>query len=236
MEINNQIRLFDNELRQLRRDFHQYPELGCEKYRTADKISDSLSACGTKVQRITETGIVGLIYGKEKGLTLMLRTDMDALPVEEMTSLPYKSKNPGKMHACGHDGHMAMLLVAAKILSRIIGRFKGNIKLVFQPNEENMFAKNLVDKGVLDNPKVDAAFGLHLMTTVETSKIGIESGPVMAGMHTFRLTIIGQGGHTGFPQDSVDPIIVAANIIQTINLVYYLKIKSMNGHGDVCLN
>ena len=228
MEIKNQIRSLAEELKTLRRDFRQYPELGCQEHRTAEMISKYLAACEIDVRRITETGIMGLIYGNEKGRTLMLRADMDALPVEEMTSLPYQSKNPGKMHACGHDGHMAMLLVAAKILSRNRDRCKGNIKLVFQPNEENMFADTLVDKGVLDNPKVDAAFGIHLITAIETGKIGIQSGPVMAGMHTFKLTIIGRGGHTGMPQDSIDPIIAAANIVQTVQMVQTREIDVLN--------
>lgn len=161
MDIKNQIRSLSEELITLRREFHQYPELGREEHRTAEMISKYLADCDIAVSRITETGIVGLIRGSEKGRTLMLRADMDALAVEEMTSLPFKSKIPGKMHACGHDGHMAMLLVAAKILSSNRDRLKGNIKLVFQPNEENMFADTLVNNGVLDNPKVDAALGIH---------------------------------------------------------------------------
>lgn len=219
MKIKALIQSLADELRQIRRDFHQYPELGCEEYQTAEKIATYLNNAGIDVERITETGIVGLIQGEKTGRTLMLRADMDALPVEEMTSLPYKSKNPGKMHACGHDGHCAMLLVAAKILSQVRNRIQGNIKLVFQPNEENMFAKHLIDKGVLDNPKVDAAFGIHLMTALQTGQIGIQSGPVMAGMHVFKLTVIGRGGHTGFPQDSIDPIITAAAIIQAVQSI-----------------
>jgi amidohydrolase len=228
MDIKSKIYSLCEELIQLRRDFHQYPELGCEEYRTAERISDYLSDCSIEAQRITETGIVGMIQGEKKGPTIMLRADMDALPLNEMTSLPYKSKNPGIMHACGHDGHMAMLLIAAKILSRNKNRIKGNIKLVFQPNEENMFADKLVEQGVLDNPKVDAAFGIHLITSIETGKIGIESGPVMAGMHTFELTIIGQGGHTGVPQGSIDPIIAAANIVQTVQIIQTREIGVLN--------
>jgi amidohydrolase len=224
-QIKKRIQSLEDELRQVRRDFHQNPELGCEEHRTAERISQYLADSEIEVNRITETGIVGLIQGKETGRTLMLRADIDALPVEEMTSLPYKSKNPGKMHACGHDGHSAMLLVAGKILSEIRDRIRGNIKLVFQPNEENMFAKHLIDKGVMDNPKVDAAFGIHLMTSLESGQIGIQSGPVMAGMHVFKMTIIGRGGHTGFPQDSIDPIITAAAIIQ---LVQSIQTRELN--------
>ena len=225
MQIKKHIDALHEELKQIRRDFHQYPELGCEEFRTAEKISDYLKNSGIEVSRITETGIVGLIQGKDAGRTLMLRADIDALPVEEMTSLPYKSKQPGKMHACGHDGHSAMLLVAGKILSKVADQFRGNIKLVFQPNEENMFAKHLIDKGIMDEPSVDAAFGIHLMTALETGQIGIKAGPVMAGMHVFKLTILGRGGHTGFPQDSIDPIITAAAIIQSVQSIQTREIN-----------
>ena len=225
MQIKAHIQSLHDELRQIRREIHQYPELGCEEYQTAEKIAAYLNKAGIDAKRITETGIVGLIQGEKTGRTVMLRADMDALPLEEMTSLPYKSKNPGKMHACGHDGHCAMLLVAGKILSQMRDRIQGSIKLVFQPNEENMFAEHLIDKGVLDNPKVDAAFGIHLMTALQTGQIGIQSGPVMAGMHVFKLTVRGRGGHTGFPQDSIDPIITAAAIIQAVQSIQTREIN-----------
>ncbi len=169
MDIKNQVRSLADELKALRRDFHQYPELGCEEYRTADQISIYLADCGIESRRLTPTDVIGLIEGKEKGPTIMLRADMDALPLNETTSHPYKSKHPGKMHACGHDGHLAMLLVATKILARGKNQLKGNIKLVFQPNEEDMYAKYLIDLGVLENPKVDAALGIHLMTALNCS-------------------------------------------------------------------
>ena len=225
MRINEQIQLLENELKDLRRDFHQNPELGLEEIRTAEKISEYLKNSGIEVQQLTETCMVGLIQGEKPGRTLMLRADIDALPVEEMTSLPYRSKVQGKMHACGHDGHSAMLLVAGKILSKMRDRFQGNIKLLFQPNEENMYAKHLIDKGVLNNPRVDAAVGIHLMTALRTGQIGIQSGPVMAGMHVFKLTIRGRGGHTGFPQDSIDPIITAADVIQSAQSIQTREIN-----------
>ena len=225
MRIKEQIQLLENELKDLRRDFHQNPELGLEEIRTAEKISEYLKNSGIEVQQLTETCMVGLIQGKKPGRTLMLRADIDALPVEEMTFLPYRSKVQGKMHACGHDGHSAMLLVAGKILSKMRNRFQGNIKLLFQPNEENMYAKHLIEKGVLDNPRVDAAVGIHLMTALRTGQIGIQSGPVMAGMHVFKLTIRGRGGHTGFPQDSIDPIITAADVIQSAQSIQTREIN-----------
>ena len=219
MDVKKEVMELNDELIELRRDFHQHPELGLEEFRTAEKVEEYLKDVGLEVSRIAETGVVGLLNGSQPGKTLMLRADMDALPVEENTSVPYKSVNKGKMHACGHDGHTAMLLIAAKILSRYRDEIKGTIKFLFQPNEENMCAGLLVEKGVLDDPKVDAAFGIHLMSPLETGKIGIASGAVMAGMHVFKLIITGKGGHTGFPQESIDPIITASNIIQTTQIV-----------------
>ena len=226
MGIKAAVDKLNEELIELRRDFHRHPELGLEEYRTADRIESYLKPLGLAVSRIGETGIVGLLQGNQPGRTLMLRADIDALPVKEMTDLPYKSVNEGLMHACGHDGHTAMLLVAARILCELKDRIKGNIKFLFQPNEENMHAGLLVEKGVLENPVVDAAFGIHLMTSMETGKIGVASGAVMAGMHTFKLAIKGKGGHTGFPQESIDPIIAAANLVQTTQIIQSREIDA----------
>ena len=173
MDIKAAVDKLEQELIELRRDFHRHPELGLEEHRTADKIESYLKPLGLEISRIGETGVVGLLKGDQPGRTLMLRADIDALPVQEMTSVPYKSVHEGMMHACGHDGHMAMLLLAARILCDHKKRIKGNIKFLFQPNEENMHAGFLIQKGVLENPTVDAAFGIHLMTPLETGKIGV---------------------------------------------------------------
>lgn len=226
MGIKAQVDKFKNELIELRRDFHQHPELGLAEHRTADKIESYLKPLGLEISRIGETGVVGLLKGDQPGSTLMLRADIDALPVQEKTCVPYKSVHEGLMHACGHDGHMAMLLVAARILCEHKDKIKGNIKFLFQPNEENMHAGLLVEQGVLENPTVDGAFGIHLMTPLETGKIGVASGAVMAGMHTFKLVIKGQGGHTGFPQESIDPIIAAANLVQTTQIIQSREIDA----------
>jgi amidohydrolase len=226
MDIKADVDKLKNELIELRRDFHRHPELGLEEHRTADKIESYLKPLGCGLSRIGKTGVVGLLKGSQPGRTLMLRADMDALPVQEMTAVSYKSVHEGKMHACGHDGHMAMLLVAAKILCEHRDRLKGNIKFLFQPNEENMHAGLLIEKGVLENPTVDAAFGTHLMTPLETGKIGVASGAVMAGMHTFKLVIKGKGGHTGFPQESIDPIITATNVVQTTQIIQSREIDA----------
>lgn len=226
MGIKAEVDKLKKELIELRRDFHQHPELGLEEHWTADKIESYLKPLGLEISRIGATGVVGLLKGDQPGRTLMLRADIDALPVQEMTSVPYKSAYDGKMHACGHDGHMAMLLVAARILCEHKDGIKGNIKFLFQPNEENMHAGLLVEKGVLAKPTVDAAFGIHLMTPLETGKIGVASGAVMAGMHTFKLVIKGKGGHTGFPQESIDPIIAAANLVQTTQIIQSREIDA----------
>lgn len=219
MKVKQLVHKLNGELIELRRDFHRHPELGLEEFRTSQKVADYLEEIGLEVNRITETGVVGLIRGNQPGRTLMLRADMDALPLHEENELPYRSIHDGKMHACGHDGHTAMLLIAAKLLSRHKDKISGNIKFLFQPDEENMYADVLVEKGVLENPRVDAAMGIHLMSSIPTGKIGIKSGPVMAGMHVFKLTVRGKGGHTGFPQGSVDPILTATSIIQATQAI-----------------
>ncbi|MDD2587123.1 MAG: amidohydrolase, partial [Syntrophomonadaceae bacterium] len=175
--------------------------------------------CGMEVKRVAKTGVVGLLRGKETGKTILLRADMDALPVEELNDVPYKSKNQGKMHACGHDGHMAMLLGAAKVLSTHKNQFKGNVKFVFQPNEEVTGAMDMIDAGVLADPKVDAAFGIHLWSPLKSGQIGLANGPVMAANEEFEITILGKPGHTSAPQEGVDPIIIASTIIQTLQSI-----------------
>ena len=219
MEIIQEISELNDELVALRRDFHQHPELGLEEIRTAEKITAYLKAIGLEVDRFSDTAVVALLKGDQPGPTLMMRADMDALPIQEASDVPYKSVNDGTMHACGHDGHMAMLLVTAKILAKHKNAIRGTIKFLFQPNEENLYADVLVEKGVLKNPDVDAAIGVHLLSNLPTGTIGISSGAVMAGMHVFRLTVTGKGGHTGFPQDSIDPVLTSASIIQAVQAV-----------------
>ncbi len=221
MEIKKQVDSLRTELIELRRDFHKYPELGFEERRTSEVISDYLQSIGLEVkQGIAKTGVIGLLEGKKAGRTLLLRADMDALPIQEENKVPYKSVNEGKMHACGHDGHSAMLLVAAKVLSQHKDEISGNIKFVFQPAEEiGGGAKLMIEEGVLEDPHVDAAMGLHLNTPLESGKLATSAGPSMAACVNFKLTIEGKGGHTGYPQSAVDPIIAAANVITTTQII-----------------
>ena len=228
-KIKKRIKELENELINLRRDFHKFPELGFRECRTSEKIVNYLKSLNLKIELISKTGVVGLLNDKSNEPTLLLRADIDALPLEEKNKISYKSNNNGIMHACGHDGHIAMLLIAAKILSENRNRLKGNIKLLFQPDEEGATgAKKMIKEGVLDNPKVNAAIGLHLWTPLESGKIGIKAGVQMAALSSFKILIKGKGGHTGFPQNTVDPIITAADIIRNIQLLQTRKINPMN--------
>lgn len=227
MEISKQIAAYKDEVVELRRDFHQHPELGLEEFRTSEKVSEYLKQLGLEVKHANKTGVVSLLRGKEPGRTLLLRADMDALPIQEENDVPYKSIYNGKMHACGHDAHMAMLMVAAKILSNVKHRLRGNIKFVFEPNEENVGALAMIEEGVLEDPKVDACMGMHVWSPLETGKISITPGPVMAGMEHFQILIKGKAGHTATPQSAVDPIITAASVIQGVQIIQTREIDAL---------
>lgn len=217
MNIKQEIEMLKDELIELRRDFHQNPELGFQEYRTSEIVANYLENCGLEVQRnVAKTGVVALLKGSQPGPTILLRSDMDALPVTEENDLPFKSINEGKMHACGHDGHMSMLLVAAKILSKHKDELKGNVKFVFQPNEEDAGAEIMIGEGILENPKVDAALGIHLWSPIETGKIGVVAGPIMASSYYFKLVINGKGGHGGAPHTAIDPISCGMSIMQMV--------------------
>lgn len=228
MDIKKQVEELNNELISLRRDFHQYPELGFEEFRTGKIVADYLEKCGIEVQRnVAKTGVVGLLKGETSGKTLILRTDMDALPLEEETGLSFKSKNKGVMHACGHDGHLAMMLIAAKILSKRRKEIKGNIKFVFQPNEEDAGAEIMINEGIMENPKVDAALGIHLWSPIEAGKIGITPGPLMASSYYFKLTVLGKGGHGGAPHTAINPILAGIDMMKSLQEMVINEIDAL---------
>ncbi|MFZ7126547.1 MAG: M20 metallopeptidase family protein [Desulfobacterales bacterium] len=227
MQISDQIHQYRDELIALRRDFHRHPELGFEEFRTAGVIESYLTDLGLAPRRITGTGVVATLTGSRSGPVLMLRADMDALPIVEENEVDYKSQNPGVMHACGHDAHMAMLLVAAKVLSRNRHAVQGTIKFVFQPNEEIAGALRMIEEGVMEDPKVDAAMAIHVWTPVPSGKIGITPGAVMGGLDVFKMSVFGKGGHTGVPEDAIDPVIAAANLIQTVQMIQTREISNL---------
>ena len=194
-----------------RRDFHMYPELKYEEKRTSKIVAEELEKMGYKVERMAITGVVGTIEG-DGDHTVALRADMDALPVQEENEVPYRSRIPGKMHACGHDAHVAMLLGAAKILSELRDELRGRIKLIFQPAEEGgLGAKKMVEAGAVDD--VDAIFGIHVWSGTKSGDIGIKEGPLLASSDAFRVKIRGKGGHGAAPHLSIDPITLAADLV-----------------------
>lgn len=228
LEIFKRINELEDELIALRRDFHRYPELGFKEFRTSKKIIKYLIDLGLEVTILAKTGVVGLLKGSNNGPTLLLRSDMDALPINEENNVPYKSDNPGVMHACGHDGHMAMLLIAAKVLAERRREIKGNIKFIFEPSEETgKGAKQMIREGVLENPKVDACIGLHLWSSIKSGEIGIKAGLATATLNVFRILVKGKGGHTGSPETTIDPIITAANIINSVQLIQTREINPL---------
>lgn len=217
-----------------RRDFHQFPEIGFEERRTAGIIAGRLRELGLDDVKtgVAHTGVVGLLRGRgtpaesgaeaaeRSGRTVALRADMDALPIEEATGAPYASKQPRRMHACGHDAHAAMLLGAAEVLAGLRDWLPGNVKFIFQPAEEGPGgAEVMIREGVLRDPPVDAIAMIHVYPNIPTGEAGIRSGPACAAVDTFYLKIIGQGGHGASPHLAVDSIAVAAQVISTLQTI-----------------
>jgi amidohydrolase len=215
------------ELIQMRRDFHEHPELGFEEVRSAGIIEKYLQQLGLTTKRIAKTGVVAMIEGDPKGPVIMLRADMDALPVQEENNMEFGSKNPGVMHACGHDAHMSMLLGAAKILTEHKEALKGSVKLVFQPDEENAGALPMIREGVLENPKVNSALGIHIWTPLPSGTIGVSPGGIMSGLDVFQIKVKGYGGHSGYPETAIDPIIAASDIVVSAQRIQTREISSM---------
>lgn len=208
----------------IRRTIHQNPELGTQEYMTSKLIQDELNKLGIENKVMYGTGVVGLIKGSKPGKTVLLRADMDALPVQEMADVEYKSKVDGLMHACGHDGHVAGLLGAAMILNELKDELHGNVKLMFQPDEEkNGGAKQMIEEGVLANPKVDAAFGVHLWGTVKKGEVNYRFGPMMAAPDMFKMTIKGRGAHAAMPHLGIDPVVIACDVVSQMQAIVSRK-------------
>ncbi len=207
--------------RSWRRDFHRHPELGFQEVRTAGIVARELNRLGLEVATgIAKTGVVALLEGKSPGPVVLLRFDMDALPIQEETGAEYASQTPGVMHACGHDGHTAIGLTVARILKSHQHELAGVVKLVFQPAEEGMGgAERMVAAGVLDNPRPDLSLALHLWNHMPLGWLGISNGPVLAAAEMFRLRIVGRGGHGALPHQAVDPVLASAQVVTALQSI-----------------
>ncbi|MGB9779844.1 M20 metallopeptidase family protein [Caldanaerobacter sp.] len=217
MEILEEIEKIEKEAIDLRRKIHMHPELGFEEIKTSEMVYNYLKELGIEVKRIAKTGVVGLLRGDGKK-TIAIRADMDALPIQEENEVEYASKIPGKMHACGHDVHTAILMATAKVLSRV--NLKGNVKFIFQPAEETTGgALPMIEEGVLEDPKVDAIIGLHVDPDVEVGQIGITYGKAYAASDMFDIVVKGKSSHGAQPHKGVDALVISANIINAIQTI-----------------
>jgi amidohydrolase len=227
-KINQKAESIESKVIALRRDFHQNPELGNREFKTAEKIASYLRSLGIEVQTgVAKTGVVGILQGGKPGPVVALRADMDALPVTERVDIPFASKvigeyngqSVGVMHACGHDSHMAILLGTAEVLASIKNELKGTVKFIFQPAEEGApegeegGAALMVKEGVLENPKVDVIFGLHISAQAEVGTINYRPKGAMAASDWFKIKIKGKQAHGASPWQGVDPIVTASQII-----------------------
>jgi amidohydrolase len=210
----------------LRRDFHIHPELGFHEVRTGGIVAKELEALGLEVTKgIGKTGVVGLLEGSKPGPTILLRFDMDALPILEDTGAEYASQNDGVMHACGHDGHTAMGLTVAKILQNHREEVAGTIKFCFQPSEEGFNGEEIggnqmmIRDGVLEGPKVEKTLSMHLWNDKPVGWVGVSKGPVMAGAELFSIILTGKGGHGASPHLTIDPIVAGAQIVTSLQTI-----------------
>jgi amidohydrolase len=206
----------------IRRYLHRIPEPGFKEIKTSEYILSKLEEYGVNnVKRMAVTGVVANITPGIVKKTIMLRADMDGLPVREENDIDYRSKNEGWMHACGHDGHMAIMLGVINVLSRNVKRLKGNIKFVFQPSEENPpgGAIKMIQEGVLKNPGVNAAIGLHIWNNLPCGIVGIRKGPLMASVDQFKIKILGKAAHGAMPHLGVDPVVVASQVINALQII-----------------
>ena len=213
--------LYD-ELVAIRRDLHMHPELGFQEVRTARIVATKLNELGYEVLTgVGKTGVVGLLAGGQPGeRTVLLRFDMDALPIQEANDVPYRSQTPGVMHACGHDGHVAVGIGVATLLARQRDRLPGTVKLMFQPAEEGLGGANaMIQDGVLSNPSVDIALGLHVSSNFPTGTAVVRSGAMMAAADKLHILVRGRGGHAAHPEQTTDAVLVAAQSVVALQTI-----------------
>ena len=218
--IDDAMQLKDYTIQQ-RRDFHRHPELGFQEVRTAGIIAKTLEELGLEVTTgVGTTGVVGMLKGQAESPVILVRFDMDALPIQEENAVDYASEEPGKMHACGHDSHMAVGLTVAKLLTARKESIPGTVKFVFQPAEEgDGGAERMVAEGVLENPRPDYALAMHVWNEKPVGWFGLADGPVMAGSEIFKITVTGKGGHGAAPHRTADPIAASAQMISALQTV-----------------
>ncbi|MEN9213604.1 MAG: amidohydrolase [Gloeomargarita sp. DG02_4_bins_56] len=227
--IRPEIRALQPQLIQWRRAFHQRPELGFQEVATAARVMHLLRQWGYEPETgIAKTGVVAVIRGQKPGPVLALRADMDALPIQELNTVPYRSQVDGVMHACGHDGHTAILLGVAHYLAHQRDNLRGTVKLIFQPAEEGPGgAKPMIEAGVLQHPQVEAIFGLHLWNDLPAGAVGVRAGPLMAASDFFSCRIQGRGGHGAKPQQTIDALVVAAQVVVALQTVVARQISPL---------
>ena len=210
-----------DELIERRRDFHRHPELAFEEHRTAGIVAEELNELGLEVQTgVGRTGVIGILEGDSSGPTVLYRADMDALPIQEENSAEYASQEAGKMHACGHDGHTAIALGIAKLLSGHRDALSGRVKFVFQPAEEvGGGASSMIADGALEDPAPDYCLGIHLWNDLEVGAVSAVAGPTMSGAGVFEITVTGKGGHGAMPHQTADPIVCSAQLILALQTI-----------------
>jgi hippurate hydrolase len=226
MSVQEDIRINPAKMKAMRQKFHQHPEIGLEETWTSEFIADHLHALGYQVHRgLAKTGVVGTLKNGQSKRAVGIRSDMDGLPISEQTGLPYASRNPGKMHACGHDGHMAILLGAAKAIAER-RRFDGSVHLIFQPAEENNGGgKMMVEEGLFKLFPCDAVFAMHNMNSLPLGRIAFREGPIMAAVDEALITVHGRGGHGASPEDTADPIVAGASIVMALQTIVSRNIQ-----------
>ncbi len=218
-----------------RRDLHRHPELSFQEVRTSGIVAQRLLELGYEVRTgVAQTGVVALLHGGRPGPTVMLRADMDALPIQEISEASYASLHPGVMHACGHDGHVAMGLGAATLLARHAAELAGNILFVFQPAEErDGGAAAVVASGALYDPQPDVVFGLHLWNALPAGRIIVQAGPLMAAADVLRIVVRGRGGHGGLPHETIDAIAVTGQVLTALQTIVS---RNVNPHDTAVLS
>ena len=229
-EIEELIDGMEEELKEIRRYFHSHPELSNQEFATADRICEYLDRWGVEYERgIAGTGIVAMVRGKKPGKTVGIRADMDALPVEEENDVPYRSEQPGVMHACGHDAHMTVLLGAAKVFQTMRDRLSGNVKFFFQPAEETTGgALRMIQAGCLANPHVDYVLGLHVSSLYEAGSAGVRYGNMMAASDEFTIKILGASCHGAHPDQGRDAAVTAGAVLGGIQTLVSRNLSPVN--------